>query len=98
MAKAITPEQIKKIHELYALYGVKARVAKELGISASTVSKYLAAEVAPPEPEVAPIPFDGDVPVSISPLFSQVLNWGELVELSAEECAGITELQKEVSI
>lgn len=37
----INKEIIEQIPILYKKYGVKARVAKELGISASTVSKYL---------------------------------------------------------
>lgn len=37
----IDKEIIEQIPVLYKKYGVKARVAKELGISASTVSKYL---------------------------------------------------------
>ena len=37
----IDKEVIEQIPVLYKKYGVKARVAKELGISASTVSKYL---------------------------------------------------------
>ena len=37
----IDKEVIEQIPVLYKKYGVKAKVAKELGISASTVSKYL---------------------------------------------------------
>ena len=41
MATRITQEQIELINELYAEIGVKSRVAKEVGCSASTVSKYI---------------------------------------------------------
>lgn len=41
MGRKITDEIIEQINELYLKIGVKSRVAKELGISASTVSKYI---------------------------------------------------------
>lgn len=41
MAKRITEEQIVQINELYAKIKVKSRVAKELGVSPATVTKYL---------------------------------------------------------
>lgn len=36
-----TPENIEKINELYYKLGVKAEVARQLGCSAATVSKYI---------------------------------------------------------
>ena len=47
MAKRITPEMIEQINELYCQIGVKSRVAKELGISASSVSKYIQPDYVP---------------------------------------------------
>ena len=41
MAKRITDEQIEQINELYCELKVKSHVAKALGISTSTVSKYI---------------------------------------------------------
>lgn len=41
MAKRITEEMKVQINELYIEYGVKKRVAEILGISPSTVSKYI---------------------------------------------------------
>ena len=41
MAKKIDNAIIEQIQELYAKLGTYSAVAKELGISASTVSKYL---------------------------------------------------------
>ena len=41
MAKRITDEVIEQINELYLQVGVKKRVAEALGISPSTVSKYI---------------------------------------------------------
>lgn len=37
----ITDEVIEQINELYCEIGIKSQVAKALGISASTVSKYI---------------------------------------------------------
>ena len=97
MSKAMTASQIIEIHKLYAVCGVKSQVAKQLGISASTVSKYLAMDNKV-EPEIEAIPFEGVVPINISPLFSTVLNWGELVALSEDEINGVIELQKEIAL
>lgn len=41
MAARITPEKIEQINELYLQLKVKKRVAEALGISPSTVSKYI---------------------------------------------------------
>ena len=41
MAKRITQEQISKMAELYEELGTYSAVAKKLGVSASSVSKYL---------------------------------------------------------
>ena len=52
MAKRIPEEIIQKIPVLYKEYGVKSKVAEELGISVSSVSKYLTIfEGAPQEKE-----------------------------------------------
>ena len=52
MAKRIPDEIIQKIPILYKEYGVKNKVAEELGISVSSVSKYLTIfEAAPQEKE-----------------------------------------------
>lgn len=52
MAKRIPEEIIQKIPILYKEYGVKSKVAEELGISVSSVSKYLTIfEGAPQEKE-----------------------------------------------
>ena len=41
MGKKISDEMIEQINELYLEIGVKSRVAKQLGISSSSVSKYI---------------------------------------------------------
>lgn len=40
-AKHITPEEIVEMKQLYRIYGTYAAVAKEMGRSASSVSKYV---------------------------------------------------------
>ena len=49
MAKKIEQDIINKIPILYKTYGIKKKVAEELGISVSTVSKYLNIIEATPE-------------------------------------------------
>ena len=41
MANRITPEQVQEMVRLYAEIGTYSGVAKEMGISASTVSRYI---------------------------------------------------------
>ena len=41
MAKRVTPEEIVRMHQLYAKYGNFAAVGRELGRSGSTVAKYI---------------------------------------------------------
>jgi len=53
MSRKISEDIINKIPLLYKQYGVKKKVAEELGISVSTVSKYLTLfEAAPQEDKV----------------------------------------------
>lgn len=40
-ASRVTPQEIVKMHQLYAQLGNYAAVGRELGRSASTVSKYI---------------------------------------------------------
>lgn len=49
MANRITEEQKEQINRLYYECGVKAEVARRLGISASSVSRYLIPNWQPPE-------------------------------------------------
>lgn len=72
----IDKEIIEQIPVLYKKYGVKARVAKELGISASTVSKYLnlyagAAAASEPKKRVKITP---EIIERINTLYAECLN------------------------
>lgn len=93
MAAKTSPEMIEKINELYAVCGIKAKVARELGISASTVTKYLIPEY---KPKVVEVPaFDKPIVLDIT-MFKGDLS--KLCELSEEEWADLKKLQKEILI
>lgn len=47
MAKKITPEQITQMIELYSKLGTYAAVARTMGISSTTVSRYIKEAEAP---------------------------------------------------
>ena len=61
MANRITEEQKLEINKLYYEIGVKSRVAKIMGISASSVSKYIIPGWKPEE-ERSVQKFEGEVP------------------------------------
>lgn len=92
----ITEEQIKQINELYAKYGIKAKVARELGISAGTVSKYIIAGYIP-EANRKIVRFNKDIPDLDERTFV-IEDWSILCELSDEERKNLKELQTEISV
>lgn len=61
MASRITEEQKLEINKLYYEIGVKSRVAKIMGISAASVSKYITPGWKPEE-ERSIKKFEGEVP------------------------------------
>ena len=94
MAARTSPETIEKINELYAVLGVKSKVAKELGISPATVTKYLIPNYVPKA--AADIPaFDKPIDLDIT-MFKGDLS--KLCELSEEEWKDLKEFQKEILI
>ena len=94
MAPRTSPETIEKINELYAVLGVKSKVAKELGISPATVTKYLIPNYVPKAAADAPT-FDKPIDLDIT-MFKGDLS--KLCELSEEEWKDLKELQKEILI
>ena len=48
MATRVTPEEIVRMHQLYAKYGNFAAVAREVGRSGCTVAKYIRTKGTPP--------------------------------------------------
>lgn len=48
MARRVTPEEIVKMHRLYAKFGNYAAVGREMGRSGSTVARYIKMKGTPP--------------------------------------------------
>ena len=99
----ITPEIAEQINILYLKLGTKAAVAREIGCSASTVSKYIIPNFKPPEERTA-YTFDGYVGNSewLIDIFKTLDNPGirlcELCMLGENEKKEMRELQKEIYI
>lgn len=91
MAKT-SPEMIEKINELYCLIGVKSQVAKKLGISPATVSKYIDPNYQMKQKSFEEIEVPEDLPLEI---FQN--KWEDIIKLSAEEKAAIEVFKKELN-
>lgn len=104
MAARITPEKIEMINELYAQCGVKKRVAEALGISPSTVSKYIIEGYKPKKDRKLPT-FDR-VPTGAEGMIQRIKDSGlppaqafaNDCQLSPEEWEDLKILQKEVML
>lgn len=97
MATKVTPEIIEQINDLYLELGVKVQVARKLGLSASTVSKYIipnysATKSMPKSTMTQSISFP------IEDFMGEFGSMGDLCALSNEEWEDLKELQKEVII
>ena len=103
MANRITEEQKLQINQLYYEIGVKSRVAKIMGISASTVSKYIIADWKPPE-ERAIKKFEGRIDNGLEFIKGFVFSEDKqdylwcCKLLTAEEWLELEELQEEIFI
>ena len=100
MATKITTDIIKQINELYIKLGTYAAVARELGIAASTVKKYVREDYRPiAEREIKKFDPIIDMPISFSTeIFDNVENFGDLCSLSDDEMLEIVELWEELDI
>lgn len=101
MATRITPEKIEEINELYLQLGVKAQVARQLGISPSTVSKYIIPDYKSKK-EKENMVFDKE-PQGVDELIKALKGsdnpakyFAEICNVSEEEWERIRELQQEV--
>lgn len=97
----ITEEQKTLINELYCKYGVKAQVARELGISPASVSRYIIPDYVP---QGARNIVKKDIKIACSAaelasVFIESVNGGEtagnMMLLSAEEWSDLNQMQKE---
>lgn len=92
----ITSEKIKEINERFHICGVKAQVAREMGISASTVAKYIVDGYVP-EDEIEREEIDLEEARGI--IEDYIPDFTKLsLELEEEEKKEIRELWKELSI
>lgn len=97
MATRITPEQIEEINELYLELGVKAQVARKMGISASTVSKYIIPDYIPKTERVL-THCETETTLPIELFMGEYGQMDNLCYLSPEELEELKELQKEVAV
>lgn len=93
MARKITDEQIIQINEEYLLDPVKSHVAKKIGVSASTVSKYLIEGYVSQKQKVIQktnhsLPSVNDINLGN--------DWGKICKLSEDEWKELKELQKTI--
>ena len=96
MAVKVTNELIEQMVELYNKLGTYAAVAREIGVSASTCSKYIKAALSEEKNKVEAkknyIPFDKE----IKPIEEIKVEWEEICWLSPEEVKDIEDLWKEI--
>ena len=106
MARKIDDDTIIRINELYLEIGVKSKVAQMVGVSPSTVSKYIIPDYKPAaaEPE-APVEFDKPIPGAAafvnlikSTHMSPTKAFCLACMLTEEEWDGVREIQKGVNI
>lgn len=100
MAAKITDEQKIQINELYLELGVKAQVARALGVSAASVSKYIIPNYVSQKDRIIE-KFEGQ-PTEISNDILNIEDKAEfataLISLSKEEKEDLKKLQKEIFI
>jgi hypothetical protein len=96
--RKVTNEDIIQINELYYKYKNKAEVARQTGWSASTVSKYVDKNYAPPAPteivrvdmSILPTEFNTDI--------FNIPNLGDLCVLTEDEKEDIINVWKELAL
>lgn len=94
MATRITQEDILKINKLYKELGVYAQVARALGISASTVKRYVDPNFTEPKEKKR---YSGEIK-DLDPVPFRTRDWGHLCVLTDEELEGIHELWEELEL
>lgn len=96
MATKVNQELIEQMVELYNQLGTYATVAREIGVSASTCSKYIKAALSEQknkeEAQKNFIPFDKE----IKPIEKIKIEWEDICWLSPEEVKDIEDLWREI--
>ena len=96
MAVKVTNELIEQMVELYNQLGTYAAVAREIGVSASTCSKYIKMTLSEEKNKVEAkknyIPFDKE----IKPIEEIKVEWNDICWLSPEEVKDIEDLWREI--
>jgi predicted transcriptional regulator len=100
----ITPEIAEQINELYCEIGIKSQVAKIIGCSASTVSKYIQPDYIPKSERIETISFNKE-PTDIKQFLETIVKLGggakgfcKACKMTEEEKSDLIELQKEIYI
>ena len=99
MANRISEETKIQINELYYRLKVKAAVARELGISAASVSKYIIPDYVPQSMQTKII--CNVKPQGCKDFIDKLLSgeqFSDLTQLTEEEKLGLIELRKEIYI
>jgi len=100
MATRITPEIKKQINERYLKLKTYAAVGRELGISASTVKRYVIPGYVP-EADIQPVQIDGEAMRLRLETFVMSKNLMEdpwLLDLTGDERVEMEEYWKELSL
>ena len=96
MAK-VTPADITRFNELYYQYKNKAKIARETGFSASTVSKYIDPNWKPIEEKNIIHFYFEDLPEFDEEKFKNIDNFGILCIYTTEEKEEIEKLWEEIN-
>lgn len=95
----ITEEMKVQINELYYRLGVKAQVARELGISPASVTRYLIPNYVPvASRQVIECDAVPSIPIDFINALAEGGNFTELTKLTAAEQIEMEELRKEIYI
>ena len=109
MARRISEETIIQINEVYLECGVKSKTAQIVGVSPSTVTKYLIPNYQSQRSAAAPHPFDGEL-AGVEPFISSIISiidsqnllpaaaFCKACELTDDERKEMEEIQKGVMI
>ena len=96
MANKITQDKIVEINIAYLKYKTYSGAAKETGVSASTVKKYVISNFIPPE-ITEKVKFNGELP-QFGTFEIPDSNWSDWCKLSPAEEEEIKKLWKELII